>query len=60
MRHSNGAITLEACDNMYYSEFEYHMILIDAVEEAKQNGIEELAKKGLPGIMMGILMYGQN
>jgi hypothetical protein len=60
MRFSNGGINLETLDNMPYSEYEYHMLIVETAEEEKQKNIQELAKKGLPGIMMGLLMNGQN
>lgn len=58
MQHSRGGITLEACDAMYQSEYELHMLMIDHWEEEKQKAIEKLSKSGLPGMMLAWLYYG--
>ena len=59
MRYSKGGITLEMCDNLHQSEYENHMAIIEKVDEEKQKHVKELAQKGLPGILLGLLIYGE-
>jgi len=48
------------CDNLLQSEYENHMAIIEQVDEEKQKHIKELAQKGLPGMLLGLLIYGEN
>ena len=60
MQQSKGGITLERCDLMYQSEYELHMFLIDAWDEQRAEGMKKMAEKGLPGLLMGLMVYGKD
>lgn len=45
---------------MYQSEYELHMFLIDAWDEQRAEGMKKMAEKGLPGLLMGLMVYGKD